>query len=183
MQYNDFELVYMISENEEALDYMIKKYDPLFKKLSYSFAKKYKNKGVDPEDIIQHCRIILCYAIDNYDVDRDIMFYTYLLGCLKKSISKYLRDYDLKPEYCSYENFPEFKSSFDVFDNYINYEFEGDIINFKNSLDFLDSNIFELRYNGFTYIEIASLLDITKKKVDNSLLKIRKKMEKYFLFS
>ena len=43
MKYNDYELVYMIKENEEALEYLLKKYEPLFKKLAFSFAFKYKN--------------------------------------------------------------------------------------------------------------------------------------------
>ena len=34
-------------------------------------------------------------------------------------------------------------------------------ISMKNKLSFIDSNIFELKYNGFTYKEIAVLLDIS----------------------
>ena len=44
MNYNDFELIYMVCDNEEALAVLMKKYEPLFKKLSYSFAKKYVSK-------------------------------------------------------------------------------------------------------------------------------------------
>ena len=83
----------------------------------------------------------------------------------------------------NYDNLDGFISSFDMYNNFIDAEYEREIINFKNSLSFLDAQIFELRYNGFSYRNIASLLEIDAKKVDNQLLKIRKKLEKYFLFS
>ncbi len=189
MQYNDYELIYMIKEDEEALSYMVKKYEPLFRKLSYSFAKKYQNKGIDYEDLVQQCRITLCQVIDKYDYNRDIVFYSYLLICLRRSLHNYTRGLDNKPDcynymdVLNYENLSEFTLDIDVLNDYIDYEFERDIINFKNSLDSLDACVFELRYNNFSYKDIASLLEINVKKVDNTLLKIRKKMEKYFLFS
>ena len=189
MEYNDYELVYMIKEDEEALNYMVRKYEPLFRSFAYSFDKKHKYKGLDPEDLIQHQRITLCYAIDRYDSRKDVLFYSYLLTCLKRSISNYARKLLNRPD-CynymdieNYDNLEGFISDFDMFDNFIDTEYEKDIINFKNSLNSLDAQIFELRYNGFSYKNIASLLEIDEKKVDNQLLKIRKKLEKYFLFS
>ena len=189
MEYNDYELVYMVKEDEEALNYMIKKYEPLFKSYAYSFTKKHRYKGLDPEDLIQHLRITLCYAIDRYDSRKDVLFYSYLLTCLKRSVSNYGRKLLNKPD-CynymdieNYDNLDCFVSSFDMYDNLIDTEYEREIIDFKNSLSFLDAQIFELRYNGFSYRNIADLLEIDPKKVDNQLLKIRKKLEKYFLFS
>ena len=86
-------------------------------------------------------------------------------------------------DYEKYDNLDYFASSYDAYENYIDYEDQYSIIEFKNSLKFLDAQIFELRYNGFSYKDIASLLEIEEKKVDNILFKIRKKLEKYFLFS
>ncbi len=189
MNYNDYELVYMIKEDEDMLPVLIKKYEPLFWKLSHSFIKSYEHKGLDIEDLIQQCRITLCYAIDKYNSSNDVLFYSYLLVCLRRGIINYARSYIKKPD-CynymdieNYENLEVFKDDLDASSMYINYEFELHTINFKNTLDSLDAQIFELRYNNFSYKDIASLLEINKKKVDNSLLKVRKKMEKYFLFS
>ena len=189
MEYNDFELIYMINEEEEALSYLIKKYEPLFKKFAYSFVKRYKYKGLDPEDIIQHLRITFCCVIDRYDTQRDVLFYSYLLTCLKRSALNYTRKLIRRPDCYSYmdlenyDNLSEFVSNFDMFDNFIDSEYEREIINFKNSLSSLDAQIFELRYNAFSYADIASLLEIDIKKVDNQLLKIRKKLEKNLFFS
>ena len=189
MKYNDYELVYMIKENEEALEYLLKKYEPLFKKLAFSFAFKYKNRGLDVEDIIQHCRIILCRTIDMYNPNNDVLFYSYLVVCLKRGIINFVNRNMYKHtqynymEVEDYDNLDSFIDIYDAYENYVDYEVQTSIINFKNTLSFLDANIFELRYNGFTYKEISSLLGIEVKKVDNSLLKVRKKLEKYFLFS
>lgn len=188
MQYNDYELVYMVRESEEALEVLIKKYEPLFRKLSYSFAKKYKYKGIDYEDLLQHCRLTLCKVAFKYEFDRDVLFYSYLLVCLRRSILNFCRSYVDKPDcfyYMDMENYdslPEFVDKANVFEDYVDYDFLRDVINFKNSLNFFDAQVFELRYNGFSYNDIASLLGVNKKKVDNVLIKIRKKMEKYFLF-
>jgi RNA polymerase sporulation-specific sigma factor len=189
MKYNDYELVYMIKENEEALEYLLKKYEPLFKRLAFSFAFKYKNKGLDVEDIVQYCRIILCKTVDMYNPSNDVLFYSYLIVCLKRGIINYVsRNMYKHSQYNymdleDYDNLDSFIDGYDAYKNYIDYEVQTSIINFKNSLSFLDANIFELRYNGFSYKEIASLLEIEVKKVDNSLLKVRKKLEKYLLFS
>jgi len=189
MNYNDFELIYMVCDNEEALAVLMKKYEPLFKKLSYSFAKKYVSKGVDFEDLMQHCRITFCKVIDKYDYNSDVLFYSYLLICLRGAMFNFTRNYNKKLECFSYmdnedyENFNEFVSDINIYDEYNDYDYQRKIIDFKYSLSFFDMQVFELRYNSFSYGEIADLLDVNKKKVDNTLLKIRKKMEKYFLFS
>ena len=83
----------------------------------------------------------------------------------------------------NYDNLSEFVSDFDMFNNLVDSEYEKEIINFKNSLNSLDAQIFELRYNGFSYGDIAILLEIDTKKVDNQLLRIRKKLEKVLLFA
>ena len=54
------------------------------------------------------------------------------------------------------------------------------IINFKNSLPMIQSLVFELRYNGFKYKEIASLLDISISVVDNCIHICRNKFLKEF---
>ena len=89
MKYNDYELVYMVKENEEALECLLKKYEPLFKKLALSFVYKYRNRGLEVEDLMQYCRIIICKTIDKYNPNNDVMFYSYLIVCLKKGIINY----------------------------------------------------------------------------------------------
>ena len=189
MEYNDYELIYMVNEDEEAFSVLMDKYTPLFKKVSSSAIRYCFNKGLDFDDLMQQCRVTFCYVLDRYDYRQDVLFYTYLLICLRRSLFKYIRGYVNKPDCYNYMDLEEFdnvltfSSDTDVSSYYDDYLYEVDIINFKNTLDSIESSVFELRYNGFSYKDIAVLLDINFKKVDNCLLKIRKKLEKYFLFS
>lgn len=186
--YNDYELFYMACESEDALSFLIEKYEPLFRKLSYFFIRKFPNNGLDIDDLIQHCRYITCYAVDKFSESNGILFYSYLLVCLRGGLNNYVRKYNNKEiyyymDYDNYENFDEFRDDKNSFDCVIDSDFERDVIGFKYNLSFLDSCIFELRYNGFSYKEIASLLEVKLKKVDNSLRYTRKKLEKHLLFS
>lgn len=189
MEYSDYELVYMVKENEEALEYLLKKYEPLFRKLACSFAFKCKNIGMDTQDIIQYCRIVFCRAIDLYNPDREVLFFSYLIVCLKKSVIRYINRYANKALEISsidineYDNLGILASSYDAFENYNEYEMDENIRKFQTTLTIEEGRVFELRYNGFSYKDIAMLLEIDLKKVDNVLVKVRKKLEKYFLFS
>ena len=49
---------------------------------------------------------------------------------------------------------------------------------YKNNFEFLDANIFELRFNGFSYKEIARLLDIKPKFLSKRLTLIRNVLRK-----
>lgn len=63
----------------------------------------------------------------------------------------------------------------DVFEAYFNeINLERKFVSFKNLFDIVESNIFELRYNGFSYKEISKLLDIPVSTIDGKLCKIRR---------
>ena len=53
------------------------------------------------------------------------------------------------------------------------------LINFKHTLSTNESMVFELRYNGFKYKEIANLLDVSLSCVDNCIHRIKTKLKKY----
>lgn len=186
---NDYELVYMIGEqDDDALKLLFDKYDDVLKLWSNYYHKIYKKFNIPVDELIQEGKIGLYYAIKNFNEEKDVKFYTFALLCIKRSmmacIAKWTRCKNLMyintfiyddnhVSISDYEVNPEI-----IFESY---EYEKMIINFKNSLDFLDANIFELRYNSFSYKDIALLLGISKKKVDNTLIKIREKLKKYML--
>ena len=188
MEYNDYELVYLVKENEEALEYMMEKYEPLFYKIARSFLNKYKNTDLDIEDIVQYCRIVFCKVIDVFNPDAEIIFITFLFICLKRSVNRFVNKHssDVEISYMDYDKIDYLDylvAPYDAFENYNDYEIQMKIKEFQNSLTAEYGRVFELRYNGFSYKDIASLLEIDAKRVDNILLSIRKKMEKQFLFS
>lgn len=189
-QYNDYELIYMIKESsEEALKIIIDKYDPIIKSMAFSYVKKYSIFNFDEEDLIQEGRIALCNAINKYDENKNVLFYSFLLLCVKGAMNnivrKAFRKQDLLIEdYIECENYDmniADKDCYNPSNICEDFEMEKYIIYFKNTLNDLESAIFELRLNNFKYSEIASLLDIKIKKVDNEMIKIKMKLKKYLL--
>lgn len=183
--YNDDELIYMIRENksDDALNIMFKKYEPLFRKISQEFIKKNKYKGLDLDDLLQQCRLATYNALQKYDNDNETLFYTYLLVCVRRSLSHYIRNVKDTPDVFYYmddeEKFSNTVGDGDISEDLDTFNFYSLIRDFSLELKFIDSCIFELKLNNFSYKEITTLLGINYKKVDNSLLKTRKKLEKF----
>lgn len=183
---NDYELVYRIRENDDevAINTLVTKYEPLIGKLAKKYLPQAKYQGADMNDLIQEGRIAVIKALNSYSSNNTSLFYTYVLICINRHFITYCRnlsaikhsplnysvsdemiynlgDITFDPNYCLCEKYDE-----DV------------LIRQIFSLDFLDSNIFELRYNGFSYNEISTLLDINSSTVSRRLCKIRKTLQR-----
>lgn len=185
---NDYELVYRVCENDDdALKSLLDKYDNTIKSCAYYYQKMYKKYNISKEELIQEGKIAVYSATNNYKVKKDVKFSTFVLVCIKRAMQNYILTFTRQKNLTnvntiSYEECDFMLSNDD--DPYFfisNYEFQQFIVDFKNTLNFLDANIFELRYNSFSYQDIATLLAINKKKVDNSLTRTKEKLKKYML--
>lgn len=184
---NDYELVYRIRENmdEDAENLMIKKYEPII----CSYAKKYiafaSGCGADLDDLIQVGRIAVAKAINSYNQDKTSIFYTYVTICIERAFYTYCRNLTYKKNYVlNYAVSDEriYNYAADEF-NLCNYVLDvvnerSLLLSVRNNFDLMDSSIFELRYNGFSYKEISKLLDISFSMVDSRLCKIRKTLQR-----
>ena len=61
-------------------------------KLVVSIAKRYKNSGIELEDLIQSGNIGLSNAIERFDIDKGFKLSTYATWWIKQSISRYIAD-------------------------------------------------------------------------------------------
>ncbi len=189
---NDYELLYLISENnEDAFEIILNKYNPLIVSIAIKYFYFFPNLGLTKEDFIQEGKIGLYKATKTYKPETS-MFYTLALACINNSMKKLIQqascgkqkilnnavslellvENDINNDY-------DIQKNKDLANIIIDKEKEKEIIYFKNSLSELNSCIFELKINGFNYKEIAVLLDISLKKVDNCLLSIRRTSKKY----
>ena len=85
--YNDYELISLAQEqNEDAIEILYQKYQPIITKKSKKFYNLLKGKGIELCDLIQECYIALDYAIKTFNQDKDNMFYTYLNTCLDRQL-------------------------------------------------------------------------------------------------
>ena len=61
-------------------------------KLVYAISKKFINRGIEFEDLVQIGSIGLINAIEKFDISFDVMFSTYAVPLIVGEIKRYLRD-------------------------------------------------------------------------------------------
>lgn len=182
---NDFEVLYLVEENQsEYKNVIFEKYKPILKSLSYSYYTKLKNYGYEYEDCYQEALIGLNYAIDNFKFERNVIFYTYATLCIKSRLNSFLNISLGNKNKILNESIYSYSNIFNYFDNTLSTSFDSmylsfyeKILRFKNSLSDIQSQIFELKYNGFSNREIGELLSIHPRVVYNNICLIRDRMK------
>ncbi len=175
---NDYEMVYLVKENdEEALNVLFKKYEGVMFKLASKYFFKFKYIGISFDDLIQEARVGLLNALNNFKDDQSL-FFSFASLCIERQIISYCRSYN------TLKNYPlnfSVDEGIRIKDKFIyNIDIDGILMEnekffeSKNLLNFEQSLVFELRYNGFSYKEIAKLLDIPITTVDGRITMIRK---------
>ena len=189
---NDNELVYLCSENnEDATIELINKYKSMILIILKDFKKKYKIVGVEITDLYQEGLLGLLNAIESYDKDKDVTFYTYANACIKSSIMTAIRSTFTQKNRILNTSYSLDKICEDTDTNF--YEVFKDereepnkkLIDREETLELknrimakLSENekvIFELKLQGFDNKEIADLIDKDKKYVENTIFRIGKK--------
>ena len=185
----------MISENnEEAYSLMINKYRPLIVKYADYYFQKYNNRGIDKEELIQEGIIGLINAISSYVIQDKCIFYTFANLVIKREMERYIKknmrnkhliltnatsisepigNDDLVIEDTIYRSCDKVEEICD--DNY----YRKILYEFKYELSPIQSQVFELRLNNFSNKEIAVLLDVNYKSVDNSIRLMKLKFKNY----
>ncbi len=189
-EYNDYELISYVNDNdEEAKNIIIKKYEPLISSLATRFLKSCPYLGIEKGDLIQEGMIGLNHAIDYFNEQKDITFYTYAKKCVERRlISAIVAANRLK-----HKNLNE-SISFDTEeDGTLDYFLKDDstnpekividesqlseiIVNIKAKLTDFEEQVFNLMLSAFSYREIAKILDKEPKQVDNAIQRIKNKV-------
>ena len=82
-EYNDYEILYMISENDDdTYELLFKKYYPLILKYAKKYKRSFKRFGYEIDDILQIGYISLYKAARKYKYYSENMFYTFLIKLL-----------------------------------------------------------------------------------------------------
>ena len=98
-EYNDYEILYMIGENDDdTFNLLYKKYYPLILKYARKYKNSFKKFGYELDDIMQIGYISLYKAVRKYKYYSENMFYTFLIKLLDN-------DYNIEYNKCSnYKN-------------------------------------------------------------------------------
>ncbi len=180
---NDYEVLYLIEdENDSYKNILYDKYRPVVINLCNKYINEYNNLSIDREELFQEAFIGLDYAISHFDFNKDVKFITYCMLCIESKIKDYFNKLYRKKNLIHINSV----SLDDTLVDYAVDSFRADFINeeevmkFKNSLNDIESWIFELRFNGFTCKEIAFLLDLALSSIYFYLKKIKSKYNKIF---
>ena len=183
--YNDYELIYMVRENDDvSYDALFQKYLPIIKRIACDYYRSYSTYGYDLDDFIQEGYLGFQKAITSYDEHKDILFYTFVTLCIHRKILNFCKRItcDRKnisnTNFVDYEEVPLIDSCMDI-DKIFSYRellsTIWDII-YDFPLEYI--SVFELRMNQFHYSEIAQLLDITTRRAEFMVRRVLKKIRK-----
>ena len=192
---NDFELLYLISENnEEAKELFYNKYKPIIEMKARKYVKYVESKGYDYNDLVQEGMIGLSKAIKDFSEQKDVQFITFANLCIERQMFSFMRNissgrHKILNDSVSFDTTTNSygKPLINLLDNkninpetsFIESEEEENLRNdILSILNDKEIEVFELRTKGFTYKEIANLLNITEKSVGKYIEKIKNKINK-----
>lgn len=180
-KYNDYELIYSVRENDEqSYDCLFNKYVPLMKKIAYKYYSNYKDYGYELEDFQQEAYISFCSAIHSYNDEKNSLFYTFVTLCINRALMTFCRKISCEKKNINNNYFVNIDDNQFIYEDsniekYLEETINNDCIkHFYLNLNFDDSCVMELRYNGFSYKEISILLDIPLRKVQFIGRKLKK---------
>ena len=179
-KYNDYELIYLIRENDnESYNILFNKYLPIMKSIAFNYYKKYMSYGFDYDDFKQESYIAFCGAVNSFDESKNSLFYTFAVLCINRALLSYCRKISCEKKNINNNYLVDIDEVVVCEDSNIDSYFISEdkkqlIDNIKFKMDFIDSCVFELRYNGFSYREISLLLDLPLRTVQFKGRKARK---------
>lgn len=193
-EYNDYELLDFVAENnEDAINIIHKKYEPIVINMAKEYFSSNTNLGLEINDLIQEGRLGLNNAINTYSDTKETLFFTYALTCIEKKMQTALVTAKRNKNKILNESVSIEKMTTDIQVDYlkslsdynvsnpenvvINKLAQNDLIEeIKDNLTALEREVFALKIRGFEYKEIASKLHKEPKQIDNALQRIRTKI-------
>lgn len=188
--FNDYELLDQIySCNEDANEILLYKYRPLIVNLAKKFLP-YCHGGVDLNDLIQEGMLGLNEAINSFREDKEANFGTYARLCVRRKMTSLVKSTKTQKNMILNDSVSledDESNSIDRFlvDNSFEpssmieeYDNQQYLINqLSEKLTDFESQVFELKKEGFDYKEIADILDKDCKSIDNAIQRIKVKLK------
>lgn len=183
---NDYELIYMVKEDDTFYrDLIIKKYLPIVKNIANRYYSYCKLFGADYDDFVQEGLIALNKAIDSYDSNGSVKFYTYVTVCIKRAIITYTRNFNSNKnmffnECLGSDHLEMYGEDKSRVEDTILYNFSyNELLKCKNNFHHNYSMVFELKINGFSNSEISELLDLPLSTINGRMYRIKTILQKY----
>ena len=173
--------------DEDAFKLLLERHRKMIYKLIYGSSLDAGDYAIDVEEVFQEASLILYRAVFTFEEDKNVKFSSYAYLVLKNRIKNVIRSY-----YNIYKEEPYSIDSHEHQDYFLSLAIKEDPIRYHKEQEFRqrldrfianlsdqDRQILELRGDELSYKEIASLLHVSTKKIDNRLRILRKRMGKY----
>lgn len=160
------------NSNENSINLIIKRYEPLI----ISVAKGFNHPNLNLDEAIQEGRLAVLNAIRLFNPNKNITFATYARRAIKNRIINYITKAQKNSALQLIDNTPQAADGHPE-EHFLAYEkLAIKLEEFKSNLSHLEAQILSLKLEGYSYTEIASLLQKTNKSVDNALTRIKTKI-------
>lgn len=195
-EYNDYELLYMVKENDEtAYNLLYEKYKPLVISFAKKYAKVYTNYGIDINDFILEGYIGLDKSISRYKDYDEYKFQGLVSTCINRQMQNLVKQAKLKRNQVlnnslyyetmhrnqdlDYLEIKEDKNGINPEKILIEMESTNDLYDkLSTELKGLELEVFKLKVKGYTNKEVAEKLNKSIKAVNNAIARIKKKYNK-----
>lgn len=193
--YNDYELLYLISEsNEDATNALYDKYKEIVELKTKKYLKYANIRGLDYNDLFQEGMIGLSEAIRDFKNEKDVKFSTFAGLCIERQISSALRragrqkhkllnesvslDIDEEDERPWIESIFDTKDK-DPYNQVADHEQINELYRLINdNLTSFEQQVFYLKMGNFDYKEMCELLGKSYKSIDSAMQRIKTKLKK-----
>lgn len=177
--------------NEVAFEHLLMRYEALISKI----ARKYYLQSYEFEDFYQIGAIAFYRAVQTYEEQEEVTFYSYSLSCVRNALVSIYRREASKNEY-TFEHeeimlMMESRADYVVDDFYTINKCESPFQYYRSELaklllrDDFFGKVEKYCVNGFikgmTYEEIAVAIDLDIEKIWSAMTRVRRKLKNYNL--
>lgn len=183
-RYTDEDLIERLRDGESEIeDYLMDKYKTTVR----AKARAMYLIGGDTDDLIQEGMIGLVKAVRNYKMEKEASFRTYANRCIEGQIYKAIEASQCQKNQPlnSYVSLSE-ENSEEILLNQWEESPEAILVDKEKAdnrmerihkvLSPFENHVLELHLKGYTYIQIAEMMDKTPKSIDNALQRIKTKV-------
>nr|WP_307776204.1 sigma-70 family RNA polymerase sigma factor [uncultured Cetobacterium sp.] len=177
--------------HEESIEKILKEYQSTIFRNNRSFFLK----GGDNDDLMQEGFIGLIKAIKSYDDSRNACFSTFANLCIRRQMITAVKNYN-SDKYKNLNLAMQGDSSLTLEESvrysspslkfyspeeiYLGKELLNSLRNFlEKNLSALEKEVFSYLCKEYSYIEIATFMKESPKKIDNTIQRVKKKIHQY----
>ena len=183
-----------IKNAQEGNEIAIQEIFSKFKNIIQMRTKNYFFYGGDREDVIQEAMIGLLKAINGYDENKTASFTTFAILCIKRQIITAIKSSNAGKNrilnMAMINSETEDTSNISYSNKSFNFYNPEEIIMskerfrelnryLKTNLSKMENEVFEYMLSEMTYTEIAEKTGRTPKSIDNSIQRIKKKLNRF----